>query len=222
MAKKAKIPKRNKYPQATDAPLLAPKTNGSKRSLYDDDKYPDIARQLCELFGADNIQLGKVFGVSHITVRTWRENHPDLNSAIKAGKDVYDSRQVEDSLLRRALGFAYDEVTVTQITLPGKDKNGTKVRVPAIKTAVTKKQVVPDVGAMCFWLKNRQPERWKDIKQTVLQGGIAHDHKHKGKVEIDDSADRTAQVLAILQESGIIAVGGEQPGVAQGGSTKTH
>ena len=66
-------------------------------------------------------------------------------------------RQVENALLKRALGYEYTEVT--------------KEYVPDVgKMTVTKevtKQVIPDTTAQIFWLKNRKPGDWRD-KPTDL------------------------------------------------------
>ena len=53
-------------------------------------------------------------------------------------------------MLKRALGYSYDEVTY---------ENGVEVK------RVTK-EVAPDVGAQCFWLKNRKPDVFRD-KQNI-------------------------------------------------------
>ena len=31
-----------------------------------------------------------------------------------------------------------------------------------INTKTVEKEIAPDVGAICFWLKNRRPKNWKD------------------------------------------------------------
>ena len=65
-------------------------------------------------------------------------------------------RQVENALLKRALGYEYDEIT----TEYGKE----------IKRVT--KQVVPDVTAQIFWLKNRKPDQWRDKQQIEHSGEI--------------------------------------------------
>jgi len=54
--------------------------------------------------------------------------------------------QVEQALFRRAIGYRYKEV---------KKKLGKPVE-------VTIKEFAPDTGAAIFWLKNRDPDRWRD------------------------------------------------------------
>ena len=62
-------------------------------------------------------------------------------------------RQVENALLKRALGYKYDEVT--QENIKGE----------LVVTKVVTKEVQPDVTAQIFWLKNRKPEEWRDKKE---------------------------------------------------------
>lgn len=58
--------------------------------------------------------------------------------------------QVENALLKRALGYEYMEERV-EIS----EKDGRKV-IQTVKT------VIPDTTAQIFWLKNRRPDRWRD------------------------------------------------------------
>ncbi len=58
--------------------------------------------------------------------------------------------QVEESLLKKALGYEYQE-TRTEFS----DKTGEK-------TVTTSHHVGPDVRALTFWLKNRCPDRWQE------------------------------------------------------------
>ena len=74
-------------------------------------------------------------------------------AALKKGKEVVDL-QVENALLKRALGYEYEEV---------KEKYELG---DLTERTVTKKQVIPDTTAQIFWLKNRKPEKWRD-KQEV-------------------------------------------------------
>lgn len=74
----------------------------------------------------------------------------------KKGKEVVDI-EVENALLKRALGYSYEEKKVEV------SEEGTKV-------TKTIKEVVPDTTAQIFWLKNRRPDRWRD-KQDIEHSG---------------------------------------------------
>jgi len=102
-------------------------------------------------------------GISPVTLFKYRDAHVEFSEALKSGKEVADII-VENALYKRAVGYAYDEVTY---------QNGEEVK------RVTK-EALPDVTAQIFWLKNRKPVEWRD-KQEI---------EHKGRMEVDHSADQ--------------------------------
>lgn len=100
--------------------------------------------------GLTDDQIAKNIGINRDTLYRWKKAHSDISDALKRGKEVID-RQVENALLKRALGYTYDE-----ITFEGDDE---------VKRV--RKQVVPDTTAQIFWLKNRKPEEWRDKREIV-------------------------------------------------------
>jgi hypothetical protein len=76
----------------------------------------------------------------------------DFRNALKVGKAEADNR-VERSLYESANGYSYDAVKIFC------DKNGNVIKVPYVE------HVPPDVTACIFWLKNRDPEHWRDSQQ---------------------------------------------------------
>ena len=94
-------------------------------------------------------QIAKNMGVAYSTLREWKKKYSALSAALKKAKDVVD-REVENALLKRALGYSYTETKT-------KKKNG---KVTEVTTIV--KEVVPDVTAQIFWLKNRKQKDWRD------------------------------------------------------------
>lgn len=99
--------------------------------------------------GLTDEQIAKNIGISRSTLNVWKDRYSDISDALKKGKDVID-RQVENALLKRALGYEYEEV---------KEKFEDGV---ITERTVTKKEVVPDTTAQIFWLKNRKPDKWRD------------------------------------------------------------
>ncbi len=100
--------------------------------------------------GLTDEQIAKNIGINRDTLYRWKKAYPDFSDALKRGKEVVD-RQVENALLKRALGYTYDEVTFEG------DVEVKRVR----------KQVVPDTTAQIFWLKNRKPEDWRDKREII-------------------------------------------------------
>ena len=83
------------------------------------------------------------------TLYEWQQRYPQISQSLKKGKEVVD-RQVENALLKRALGYTYDEVTTED----------------GVETKRVTKEVMPDTTAQIFWLKNRRPDLWRD-KQNI-------------------------------------------------------
>ena len=99
--------------------------------------------------GLTDEQIAKNIGISRSTLNVWKDRYSDISDALKKGKDIID-RQVENALLKRALGYEYEEV---------KEKFEDGV---ITERTVAKKEVVPDTTAQIFWLKNRKPDKWRD------------------------------------------------------------
>ena len=102
--------------------------------------------------GLTDEQIARNCRISRQTLNEWRNTYPAISDALKKGKEVVDI-EVENALLKRALGYEYTETRVEE------SENG-------FKTRRTKKFIPPDVTAQIFWLKNRRPEVWRE-KQVV-------------------------------------------------------
>lgn len=117
---------------------------------------------LLESFARDGLtdeQIAHNMGISRSTLSSWKVKYPEISEALKTGKRVVDV-QVENALLKRALGFEYQEV---------KDEVGVDVDgCTYSKTVKTTKKVVPDTTAQIFWLKNRKPKEWNGQSQVEL------------------------------------------------------
>lgn len=100
-------------------------------------------------------QIAENIGVTEQTLNVWKKNYPSFLESLKRGKEVVD-RQVENALLKRALGYEYEEV---------KEKyEGDRIT----ERTVTKKEVAPDTTAQIFWLKNRKRNIWSDRQSIEL------------------------------------------------------
>ena len=99
--------------------------------------------------GLTDEQLAEKMGISRSTLSDWKNKFSDISDALKKGKEIVDF-EVENALLKRALGYDYQEERVER-----SDKDGVKV-------IQTLKHVPPDTTAQIFWLKNRMKKHWKD------------------------------------------------------------
>ena len=103
--------------------------------------------------GKTDAQVAHIIGVSVRTIHNWKGNFPDFFHALKDAKQVADDL-VEASLFAKATGFSHVEEKIFCF-------EGSIIR------AKTRRQYAPDTTAAIFWLKNRQPDRWRDRSEPV-------------------------------------------------------
>ena len=99
-------------------------------------------------------------GISISTLRGWRVQYPDIDNALKKGREIIDYK-VENALLKSALGYKTKEVKVTTTMRYGKV-------VETIKE-VTDKEQAPNVSAIQCWLYNRLPNKWKKNRDQLIE-----------------------------------------------------
>ena len=97
--------------------------------------------------------------VSKRTIIRWTKDHESFADAIRAGKGVSDAKVIR-SLYQRATGYEYEE----EKRIIEYDKEG---NLKPVRVEKCKRHVPPDVGAQCFWLKNRQRAQWADRPQET-------------------------------------------------------
>lgn len=113
-------------------------------------------------------QIAHNIGISRSTLNEWAKKFPVISDTLKKGKAPVDF-EVENALLKRALGYDVEEITTEIEELPtGKtDENGMPIIKQKKHVRKTKKHIAPDVTAQIFWLKNRKPDKWRDKVETV-------------------------------------------------------
>jgi hypothetical protein len=97
-------------------------------------------------------EMATALAITEQTFNNWKKQHPDFFESLKEWKSLPDA-EVERSLFERATGYTHPE---------------TKVHFAADGTVTTyevTRYYPPDPTSMIFWLKNRQPDRWRDAKQ---------------------------------------------------------
>ena len=97
-------------------------------------------------------------GITVETLRAWRVKYPEMDKALKAGREIVDYK-VENALLKSALGYKTKETKVTTIIRHGKV-------VETIKETTDKEQA-PNVSAAQCWLYNRLPKKWKNMNSRA-------------------------------------------------------
>lgn len=140
-----------------------------------DPKMCEQARKLCML-GAIDRELADFFEITEATLNNWKKEHPEFFASIKEGKAQADA-EVASKLYQRAIGYQHPDTHVSnyqgEITL----------------TPLTK-HYAPDPVAAIFWLKNRQPAKWRDKIDVV--GEMTHRYAAE-LPEVPTTAEEWAQ-----------------------------
>mgnify|MGYP002656266262 CR=1 FL=1 len=106
--------------------------------------------------GLTDEQIARNLGVAYSTMRTWNDKYPAFSTAIKKGKEVSDY-ELENALHKRAVGYYYEEETVTN----------------AGKVVKVKKYEHANPTSLIFALKNRLPNKYRDkVEQEITQRNI--------------------------------------------------
>ena len=137
----------------------------SRKTKYERDGW-DEKLEVIQGWARDGLtdeQIADKMGIHPSTLYEYKKKYPELSESLKKGKEVVD-REVENALLKRALGYEYTEVT---------EEDG-------VVTKKVTKEVKPDTTAQIFWLKNRKPKEWRDKQE------IEHRGETKIKVKLSD------------------------------------
>lgn len=121
-------------------------------------EYDEQAYKLC-LLGHTDEELASFFEVHVSTIYEWKLTHESFSESIKKGKEFADV-DVAQSLYKRATGM-----TLTKQVFKGES------------LVEVEDEIAPDTTAMIFWLKNRQPKKWRDKQVTEHEGGITVETK---------------------------------------------
>jgi hypothetical protein len=100
------------------------------------------------LEGFTDKKIADFFDIDERTFNNLKKSKPEFFHSLKDWKKEAD-KEVEKSLYLRAKGYQHEEDKIFC-------ENGKVTIVPTIK------HYPPDPTAMIFWLKNRQPDVWRD------------------------------------------------------------
>lgn len=146
--------------------------------------FADLAYKHC-LLGATPKHVADLLQVDEVTIYRWMETHPSFGAAMEQGRGDADAN-VARSLYKKATGYTHQAVKVFQY-------QGEPVVVPYTEV------VAPDTDAAKFWLKNRQPELWKDKVEVEEKPTLALvDEEKMGRI-YREALEHAAQVEREMQ-----------------------
>mgnify|MGYP001370478330 CR=1 FL=1 len=123
--------------------------------------------------GLTDEQIAKNLGIAYSTFRKYRDEHSALSASLKKGKEVVDI-EVENALLKRALGYDYEEIKTLIEEVDGKKKK---------KVEKVTRHVPADVSAGIFWLRNRKGFVWSNRDAIEAKRIEAEIEKLKAETE---------------------------------------
>lgn len=167
-----------------------------------DPKYAQQAEVLMREHGLTEPELAKALLTSPASITNWKNEHPEFIAAINKGRDAFDSVKVRQALRSRALGYEYEE----------SEEGYSEKQGAWTKTA--KKKLAADVTACIFWLVNRQPDDWKHVARTIIQGDPKNPVAHKYEFDLSKLPEKElAQLESIVAKARADkATGSDAPG----------
>jgi hypothetical protein len=151
--------------------------------------FAQAARLVCSIYGSTIEELANYFNVTDGTIQRWMREHPEFYDAVHNQSSSANVRAMQ-RLYRRAMGFRVGTEKIFYDV-----KRGKVVRVP------TAEYYPPSETAIFFWLKNRMPDKWKDVKEVNDSSGAprAADiyQTINASVTVEQAADAYDKLLRI-------------------------
>ena len=138
-------------------------------SKYDAKATPILAKALAMTAETScDTELAKGLEISLSTLYKWKNDYPELSEAIKSGKSIVD-KAVVSKLFERTQGIEFtSERNKKPMVYKGEAIVNPKTGDP-LYHMIEKTAFVPPSDIACiFWLKNRQPEDWKDRREATV------------------------------------------------------
>lgn len=110
--------------------------------------------------GATQKEVAEKLMISEAALYKWKGMHAELKESLEAPQGYVDD-QVEAALLKRCMGYDYEEVTRWQTI----GRNGELIWLEKRST----KHLPPDPSSVQFWLRNRRPAEWNKPIATEAQ-----------------------------------------------------
>jgi len=135
--------------------------------------------------GLTDEQIAQNMSIVPSTLYEWKKRYPEISESLKRGKAVIDI-QVENALLKRALGYSFNEDKYISVPMDQGEYHEkldeymnkykfehpdatdselmlAREKFPKTKSVLVErkmKDMAPDTTAQIFWLKNRKVKEW--------------------------------------------------------------
>ena len=120
--------------------------------------------------GYNLADIGMILGYSGKDPKSWiwrlKENHPEIQEAIEAGKNLADVELVKTAF-KEATGYTIEEVETYYKAFPDPN-NPTKVRWVAVEKKKKPKYIPPNAILLWKMLCSRLPDLFQDTKKIEI------------------------------------------------------
>lgn len=141
---------------------MAKNTKVGRPSRYKQE-YCVQAYKLC-LLGSTDKQMADFFGVAESTINKWKLDHPEFSESIKKGKEIADM-EIANSLFERAKGAKVKKKQAIKLKRVEYNMGRRVLEEERIEIVDVEEELPPDTTSAIFWLKNRNPDQWRDKQQ---------------------------------------------------------
>lgn len=152
----------------------------------------DEGLTLLECWARDGLtdeQIASNMNIHVSTLYSYQNKYSEISESLKKGKEVVDY-EVENALLKRAMGYEYVETTRETKWNPSTEQ------FELVESKKVTKHVIPDTTAQIYWLKNRKPKQWRDkvdvdntdidsINNGIINIANLINNPHKARSESD-------------------------------------
>lgn len=129
----------------------------ARKSKYETNVKPELFKiKMWARNGLSDEQIAKNLNISLSTYYDYKNKFSEFSEALRDGKEISDY-EVENALYKKATGHQIKETVIT------KNTEGETVTVKEII-----KEISPDINAIMFWLRNRQPDIWRKEPTTSI------------------------------------------------------
>ena len=130
--------------------------------------------------GMTDTEIAYVVKIDESTLNRWKAS-PTFYNSLKKNKQAVDD-QVEEALLKKALGYKYTEKTQERIHTGNKDGQ------PVYKTnqKVVEKEMPPSDSSCQFWLRNRRGDKWRD---KIMGVGVQNNTQINATFNVDQTVN---------------------------------
>lgn len=109
--------------------------------------------------GLSDKQVAANIGINQATLYDWLKKYDKFSEAYKKGTET-SLYEVENALFKAACGYdATEAETISTVSPDGLETKQVRKKL---------RHIPPNIGAICFILKNRRPDKWRDKQEFTV------------------------------------------------------